>query len=57
MIEFPGTPTIRQNNDIGIYYGVESFGFFPQYNYFVINTRDIAYYRNLKLQRIKKIYG
>lgn len=49
--------SFKNNYDVGIYYDVQAVGLSPQYNYFVINTRDIAYYRKLKLQRIKKIYG
>lgn len=45
------------NNKVTLYYTMIDLGFHPQYHFFVINTRDIAYYRNLKLKRIKELYG
>jgi hypothetical protein len=40
-----------------MYYKIVELGFHPQSQYYKIKTRDITYYRNLKLQRIKELYG
>lgn len=45
------------NNKITIYYKIVDLGFHPYHHFYSIKTRNIAYYRNLKLQRIKEIYG
>ena len=45
------------NTKVILHYNIVDVGFHPQYQFFKINTRDITYYRNLKLQKIKEIYG
>lgn len=40
-----------------MYYCIDDVGFHPYYQIMKLETRDITYYRNLKLQRIKQIYG
>ena len=40
-----------------MYYCIDNVGFHTYYQIMKLDTRDIAYYRNLKLQRIKEIYG
>lgn len=38
-------------------YCIDSVGYHPYYQIMKLDIRDIAYYRNKKLQRIKEIYG
>ena len=45
------------NNKVTIYYKIIDLGFHPYYQFYFIKTRGVGYYRNLKLQRIKELYG
>jgi len=45
------------NKDLIIHYAVEDFGAQPHLQYFKINTKDISYYRYLKLKKIKETYN
>jgi hypothetical protein len=38
------------------YYKIVDLGFHPEYQYFKVDTRDIKYYRNMKLINIEKVY-
>ena len=47
----------KDYTNLTMYCSVVNVGFYPYYQYFKTNTRDIKYYRNMKLQKIKEIYG
>lgn len=40
-----------------MHYSIFDVGSCPEYQYYAISIRDISYYRNKKLLKIKKIYG
>jgi len=45
------------NKKVTIYYKIVDLGTHPYYQFYSIKTRNIAYYRKLKLKRIKDLYG
>lgn len=56
-IQFQSLVDPNLNTKIMLHYNIVDVGFQPYNQFFKINTRDITYYRNLKLQKIKEIYG
>ena len=48
---------INFNTNAVLGYAIIDVGFNPEYHYFKMKTRSLAYYRNQKLQKIKQIYG
>jgi len=55
--EFFEVGNYNKNKNLMMHYSIVDCGLHPYYQYYAMNTRDISYYRNLKLQRIKELYG
>lgn len=49
--------TFTQQSKLVMYYEVFDVGVNPEFQFMKINTRTLAYYRFLKLKKIKELYG
>jgi len=44
------------NTNISIFYSLVDIGNFPEYEYYVLNTNSVNYYRHQKLLKLKELY-